>query len=63
MTALVLKPDVLVAWSPEHPQVVCSVCAGPLPDVPLMLWRTVGAATHAAAFCDRCTRSSFEVRK
>lgn len=66
MTAMILKPDVAakIAWSPRRPPVICSVCAGPLPDVPLMmLWRQVAGETQAAAFCDRCVRSSFEVQK
>lgn len=65
MTALTLKPDIAarLAWSPDRLPVVCSVCAGALPEVPLLLFRQVGADSHSAAFCDRCTRTSFVVQK
>jgi predicted amidophosphoribosyltransferase len=35
--------------SPQRP--LCAICHGPLPEVPLMMWRPDGSA---ASFCDSC---------
>ena len=42
-----------VTWSrPDSPPpALCSYCSGPLPEVPLMLWREDGAAL---SLCDPC---------
>jgi hypothetical protein len=38
------RPD-----SPQRP--LCAICHGPLPEVPLMIWRSDGSG---ASFCDAC---------
>jgi hypothetical protein len=42
-----------IAWGrPDSPRrSLCAICHGPLPDVPLMMWRDDGAG---ASFCDPC---------
>jgi hypothetical protein len=42
-----------VTWSrPDFPPpAICSRCFGPLPEMPLALWRDDGSAV---AFCDTC---------
>jgi hypothetical protein len=42
-----------IAWSrPDSPApILCGYCSGALPDCPLTVWRSDGAA---ASFCDDC---------
>jgi hypothetical protein len=49
-----------IAWGrPDSPRrALCSICHGPLPEAPLMLWKEDGSC---AQFCDDCCERCFEV--
>lgn len=61
MKKLTLKPDALakINWgrpdSPTRP--ICAICHGPLPEVPLMLWKADGSG---ASLCDECVEQATE---
>jgi hypothetical protein len=64
MTHIVPKPGFdwnKVAWGrPDSPpRRLCAYCAGPLPEAPLMVWKSDGSG---ASFCDRCTERWFGVK-
>jgi len=58
---LKLKTDlpVVIVWGrPDSPRrALCAICHGPLPEVPLMLWKEDGSG---ASFCDGCIERHFE---
>jgi hypothetical protein len=47
------KPD-------ARPRLLCALCHGALPEVPLMLWKEDGSG---ASFCDACAEQVFQVLK
>jgi len=48
-----------LAWGlPDAPlRELCAICAGPLPAVPLMLWKDDGSG---ASLCDKCVNEWIE---
>jgi hypothetical protein len=54
MISFVFRPETPpIAWGrPDSPlRELCAICAGALPEVPLMMWKADGSA---ASFCDAC---------
>lgn len=61
MTRLTFRPGTPpIAWgkpnSPRRP--LCAICHGPLPEVPLMMWKSDGSGV---SFCDHCTETWIQV--
>jgi hypothetical protein len=66
MTSLKPDPELwpTVVWSPTWLSIVCALCAGPLPEVPFMLFEGEGDACKSASFCDECVKRLFsQVKK
>ncbi|HMF24590.1 MAG TPA: hypothetical protein VKG24_21045 [Pseudolabrys sp.] len=51
-----------IAWGkPDSPvRPLCAICAGPLTEVPLMMWKADGSA---ASFCDQCVEKYITTEK